>query len=287
MAALRLAFALSWVALTLAGGSKKKKGGSGRRRRRFGKRSGKRGWLDDHNHFRSLHGAGRVTWDDDLEKKAIKHVKDVKRMGALFHSDSYKNWPPSGENVAMGRGSSCSAATRDGGPKLYDGGYDQHCAMANWYGEYYLWKGRGNWQNIAGMGHFTAIVWKGSDTIGCASAGHYYVCEYGSKHCRKRGEQWGGSKCWGSTPSHLPNFNQGQCSGGKCIAGLFNLSSGLEDILHEPVAGAAGMLAMFTGMTMVLAGAGLVVRRLRAQACVTNDGDRELLCTSPAPGLEA
>jgi len=254
----------------------------------FGRRSGKNGWVDDHNYFRSLHKAGEVTWDNDLEKKAIDHAKLIKRKGGLFHSDSYNDWPPSGENLAMGYGSSCSAAHRDGGPKLYDGGYDQHCAMASWYGEYYLWKGRGDWQTVAGLGHFTALVWKGIDTIGCASNGNYHVCEYGSTQCRAKNKQYGGSECWNSHPSHLPNFNMGQCSGGKCVQGLFNLSTGLEEILEEePVAGAAGMLAMGTGVTMLLAGAVLVVRRLRAHSPVTDGGDQELLCTSPATGLEA
>jgi len=182
----------------------------------------------------------------------------------------------------MGTGSSCSAAR-----KLYDGGYDQHCAMATWYGEYYLWKGQGDWKPVPGIGHFTALVWKGADTIGCARAGNYYVCEVGSKHCRKK-ESNGGQRCWGSTPSHLPNFNQRHCSGGKCIQGLSNLATGLEEILEkEPVAGAAGMLAMGAGLTMLLTGAVLVVRRLRAHPLVTDDGDQELLCTSPATGLEA
>jgi len=286
MAALRCAAcALSWVGLVMAqvptpSPSPQASGGG------FGKRSGKAGWLDDHNHFRSLHGADPVTWDDDLEKKAIKHAQDMESQGGLSHSASFQNWPPSCENVAGGYGSSCSSPHRNGGPKLYDGGYDQHCVVAGWYGEYYLWKGRGDWQNISGIGHFTAMVWKGSDTIGCATAGHSYVCEYGSKHCRNH-EEYGGADCFASTPSHLPNFNTQQCSGGRCIQGLFTLSSDLEDILHEPVAGAAGMLAWCTGLATMVAGAGLLVRRLRAQAWVANEGDMDLLCAMPAPGLEA
>jgi len=187
----------------------------------FGTASGKAGWVADHNHFRRLHGAEDVTWDDDLEKKAQDWADNLNRLDSMFHSDCYKIFPASGENLAWGSGSSCSAATGDGGPKLYGGGYDQHCVVASWYGEYYLWRGSGNFQNVPGVGHFTAMVWKGVDQIGCASAGTYYVCEYGSKYCKSH-ERLGGSSCWGTTPSHLPNFNQGQCSGGACVQELFN-----------------------------------------------------------------
>jgi len=100
--------------------------------------------------------------------------------------------------------------------------------------------------------------------------------------------------CFTTDPEKLWEFC-GRCSGvggrTQCRSGLqrlFNLSTGLEEILEEePVAGAAGMLAMGTGVTMLLAGAVLVVRRLRAHSPVTDGGDHELLCTSPATGLEA
>lgn len=190
----------------------------------FGTASGKAGWVADHNHFRTKHGAKDVIWDDDLEKKAQDWADNLKRVDSMIHSDSYNIFPASGENLAWGYGSSCSAATGDGGPKLYGGGYDQHCVVASWYGEYYLWRGSGNWQDVPGVGHFTAMVWKGVDRIGCASAGDYYVCEYGSQHCKSHtgpGE-YGGTSCWATTPSHLPNFNNGKCSGGACVQELFN-----------------------------------------------------------------
>jgi len=176
--------------------------------------------VDDHNHFRRMHGAADVTWDEDLAKKAKTWADKMDRTNGMGHSDCYGTWPVSGENVAQGYGA-CSTSG-DGGPELYNGNYDQHCAVASWYSEYYLWRGSGDWKNTPGVGHFTAMVWKGIDAIGCASAGNYYVCEYGSKYCRAKGKDFGGPQCWSSTPSHLPNFNQGQCSGGVCVAAKFD-----------------------------------------------------------------
>jgi len=177
----------------------------------FGTKNGAEGWLADHNHFRGLHGAQPVAWDVDLEAKAQAWASKLNTGNVLQHSDAYNTWPPSGENLAWGYGGCRS--------KHYKGNYDQHCAMASWYEEYYLWNGVGDWKRVGGIGHFTAMVWKGIDAIGCASAGKNYVCEYGSSKCKTRGARKGGHQCWGSTPSHLPNFNQNDCSGGACVEG--------------------------------------------------------------------
>lgn len=207
----------------------------------FGSTSGDDGWVADHNHFRRLHGADDVSWNSDLAKKAKDWAQHLHNVDSMYHSNHYETWPVSGENLAWGYGG-CSAATGDGGPSLYSHSYDQHCAVASWYGEYYLWRGTGNWQNVNGLGHFTAMVWKGINRIGCASEGHYYVCEYGSTHCMGHASpgDYGGQSCWASTPSHLPNFNKGQCSGGACVEALFgNLSVPLLGDL-EKVEGRAG-----------------------------------------------
>jgi len=233
----------------------------------LGKKSGADGWVADHNHFRAKHGADPVTWDSDLAAKAEKWANKLKDKDSMFHSDCYAGtgdmWPASGENLAWGYGA-CNPAVGDGGPALYtNDDYDQHCAVASWYGEYYLWRGSGNWQQAQGIGHFTAIVWKGVDAIGCAQAGKYFVCEYGSKQCKAH-EKYGGSDCWSSNPSHLPNFNSGTCSGGACIQDLFTVA-GFE--LEDKPIGIAGMSAFGAGVLLFAASTALVVRRLRAHAC--------------------
>jgi len=176
----------------------------------FGKKTGAEGWVADHNYFRGLHGAQPVVWDADLAEKAEHWAYKLSKGNTLQHSDCYNTWPYSGENLAWGYGRCAS--------KHYNGNYDLHCATASWYEEYYIWNGVGDWQRKGGIGHFTAMVWKGIDAIGCASAGDYYVCEYGSSMCKTKGVQYGGSQCWWSMPSHLPNFNKGRCSGGACVA---------------------------------------------------------------------
>jgi len=251
----------------------------------FAQKSGAEGWVADHNHFRAKHGAGPVTWDSDLATKAEKWAQNLKEQDSMHHSDSYNGqgdmWPASGENLAEGIGG-CNPAVEDGGPQLYSNSnhYDQHCAVASWYGEYYLWRGSGDWQNTGGIGHFTTMVWKGVDAIGCAQAGHYFVCEYGSKHC-KANKNKGGSACWGSNPPHLPNFNQHACNGGTCVQDLFSVAGFETD--GKPI-GIAGISAFGAGVLMFAAGTALVVRRLRAHARERLDfGDEELY---PASALQ-
>lgn len=256
-----LLIASSMIALVAGGG--------------FGTGSGSSAWVRDHNHFRAKHGAGAVTWDSQLAHKAAVHAAKMKRYNSMFHSDCYTDYPPSGENLAWGYGG-CSPARRDGGPVLYSNNndYDQHCAVASWYGEYYLWKGRGRWQGVDGVGHFTAMVWKGVDQIGCAQSGHYFVCEYGSKHCKSH-SKYGGSSCWGSSPSHLPNFNSNQCSGGACVESLFSLDE--IETSDAPTVGIARMSLAGAGVIAIVAGAALFARRLRARAPPLLDvgGDQE------------
>lgn len=187
----------------------------------FGAQNGPAGWVDDHNFLRCLHGAQKVTWDNDLAQKAQAWADNLASQdGDLTHSDCYNNWPPSGENLAMGYGT-CAFAGEEFAPgaTIPDGApYDQHCATAAWYNEYKLWAGEGDWRQIPGVGHFTAMVWKGIDLIGCAGNGKYFACEYGSTFCKAQGEQFGGSACSSPTPAHLANFNQESCGEGVCVA---------------------------------------------------------------------
>lgn len=238
----------------------------------WGEESGEAGWVADTNHFRALHGAGPVVWDSDLAAKAQKWAEHIHNQGGLVHSDSYGTWPPSGENLAFGYGSSCNAGKDFGGPKLYSGPYDQHCVVASWYGEYYLWRGSGDWQAVDGLGHFTALAWKGVDTIGCASSGKYYVCEYGSKDCKGHG-QYGGQSCWATSPPHLPNFNKGSCSNARCVESFFDAGVAVAVPEVWRSAGASQMAAL-SAVGMLVAGSLLVALRLRAPApSVGGDGD--------------
>lgn len=175
-----------------------------------GTSTGQFGWLEDHNYYRCLHGADAVTWDAALEGKA----QTLANKQTMSHSDSYNEFPSSGENIAMGMGSfTCGD---------YSGPYNQNCATYNWYHEYTdCWAVKSlssGWQAPAcTIGHFTAMVWKGVTKIGCAESCSgstcYYVCEYGSDRCD------GGTSdtaCWNPSPPGLPNFNSGSC-GTECV----------------------------------------------------------------------
>ncbi|KAK3263849.1 hypothetical protein CYMTET_27375 [Cymbomonas tetramitiformis] len=165
----------------------------------LGSSSGSEGWLNDHNYYRALFDAEPVSWDADLEAKAKTWADTLNEANSMYHSDCYNTWPYSGENLAMGYRT-------------------QEAATTAWIQtEYELWMCQGKWEDVDGVGHLTAAVWKGIDLIGCAQTGSYYVCEYGSVHCKEEGQQYGGSGCYGTTPSHLPNFNSNGCHD-TCVA---------------------------------------------------------------------
>jgi len=182
---------------------------------RFGSLSGPAGWVADHNYYRIKHSASLVKWDADLAAKAQAWANHLKQTGSFYHSNSYNVWPYSGENLAKGYGNYFRCGD-------YSGPYGQACVVYLWWKEYGdCWNCRGRWQDATGvLGHFTAMVWKGIDRIGCGSAGPIYVCEYGSVYCKTRNVQNGGYGCWGTTPPHLPNFNSGSCYNSKCVGCL-------------------------------------------------------------------
>ncbi|KAF4737821.1 hypothetical protein FOZ63_013156 [Perkinsus olseni] len=132
--------------------------------------SGKRGWLADHNYYRCLHGAAPVKWSRGLARKARRHAaklnakyKKSRSLSEVEHSKSYLKVPPSGENIAFGKGrppEGCTTTSRK---------YDQHCAVYAWwdeYNEYFVhldgWTEHSDYRKV---GHFAA---------------------YGSSRCRRR-----------------------------------------------------------------------------------------------------
>lgn len=111
--------------------------------------------LSYHNKARGDHSVGQLTWDDTLAKYATDYLNkvncDFKHSGGKY-----------GENIAMGYPTPTKA-------------------MEAWYNE-----GKDyNYNNPGfseGTGHFTQMVWKGTNKIGCGQAkcsqGPYLVCEY-------------------------------------------------------------------------------------------------------------
>lgn len=136
----------------------------------------------------------------------------------LSHSPSYDQIPPSGENLANGTATAPSWCNKRSNM------FNQHCAVGAWYREYAQYWGcnpHQDWKSIHRLGHWTAMIWKGTNTMGCAisSSGHHFVCHYGNSKCDSTKDM-----CMiesrAQQPMGLPNFNIPQCKGDDCVACL-------------------------------------------------------------------
>lgn len=111
-----------------------------------------------HNKYRALHHAQKLVWDSALAEYALNHANKCQ----FRHSHSSY-----GENLATGY-PSVSAAIR----VWYDEGKNYSYAKPGF---------------TMGTGHFTQVIWKSTQKIGCAivacngrngTPGKYLVCEY-------------------------------------------------------------------------------------------------------------
>ncbi|WVQ79292.1 hypothetical protein IAT38_001389 [Cryptococcus sp. DSM 104549] len=119
-------------------------------------------YLDLHNNLRAQYGAGAVTWNSTL----ASYAKDAAARCVFTHTGG-----PYGENLASGAG----------------GGYDITDGFNSWANEAPDYS-----SSNPVASHFTQVVWKGTDQIGCATAtcadgtlfknigsdSLYVVCEY-------------------------------------------------------------------------------------------------------------
>ena len=120
--------------------------------------------LADHNYRRAMHQVDRLTRDKDLEKIAQQYSRELAKKDKMVHSgNSY------GENLHFCYSSSGICVT----------GYK---ASESWYSEVskYDYSKPGF---TSGIGHFTQMVWKGSQKIGCGAACNeknncYVTCNY-------------------------------------------------------------------------------------------------------------
>ena len=118
-------------------------------------------WLSVHNKYRELHGVPSVVWSEKVAASALRYAMTC----PAGHSGSIY-----GENLAWAS-------------------YDMTIegTVEKWYNEEPLYD-YGNPGYIAGVGHFTQIVWKKTIEIGCAyvtgcTPGHSlrantWVCHY-------------------------------------------------------------------------------------------------------------
>lgn len=126
--------------------------------------------LHEHNLYRCMHGAAAVTWNSTVATGASSFGDELGDTTSLFHASpsTYQQQPPTGENLAYESGSL----------KIAD-------SVGRWYQEVEDCQSLPGCQfGIGGKatGHFTAMVWKGVQSIGCGlnPSGNILVCRYWS-----------------------------------------------------------------------------------------------------------
>jgi len=121
-------------------------------------------WVKAHNYLRCLHGQPLLHWDATVASNAIAPAQACCKAGKIFHSKPYQNTPSSGENLAMGYHSSPAAT------------------MA-WYNEIITPGYPAGSDEPGGAGHYTAMIWKATTKLGCASCKDgkgktVFACQY-------------------------------------------------------------------------------------------------------------
>lgn len=108
--------------------------------------------LEQHNYYRSLHGARPLTYSMSLQHAAQKWANHLARTNSIGHSGN-----GNGENVYQAWGS--------------NGAPSGDAATKEWYGEESNYNYRtGSSSNGREIGHFTQVVWKGTNSFGVAKA---------------------------------------------------------------------------------------------------------------------
>jgi hypothetical protein len=126
--------------------------------------------LDLTNAYRCQHGAPALAWNDALAASTYDFFKGMS-MRTAQHSNSYgltnAQGGPAGENLAMGSPSVSAARS-----------------VTMWYDEV---KDCGPFPGCSDgkkgvVGHFTALVWKGTTVMGCAKSidSQVIACRYGN-----------------------------------------------------------------------------------------------------------
>ncbi|XP_060074945.1 uncharacterized protein LOC132554644 isoform X2 [Ylistrum balloti] len=119
-----------------------------------------KGFVDEvvkaHNIYRARHQSGPIVHSQELTSVAQRWADHLAKTDGFQHSDCNCNGKRIGENIAMKWTS---------GPDNYTG----QEVTDQWYGEVKMYT-FGSAQPVSGTGHFTQVVWKGSDEIGVGKA---------------------------------------------------------------------------------------------------------------------
>lgn len=110
-----------------------------------------------HNHYRKLHGVGRVKRNPELHESAQKWADYLLSQPNLSNSNFMFKSMRVGENIASRR----SNAPCD---------YSAEEVVEHWYLEHNKYSPDSEPQDVQGIGNFTQLVWKGSREIGIGKA---------------------------------------------------------------------------------------------------------------------
>ena len=126
--------------------------------------------LEEHNSARAELGIPALHWSRELEREAADWAADLARNGVLQHADVQRRHG-AGENLWAGS----------------SGYYDAHEMVGLFVEERRNYRHRafpdvsisGNWADV---GHYTQIVWRDTQQVGCALARgdreEFLVCRY-------------------------------------------------------------------------------------------------------------
>lgn len=128
--------------------------------------------LAAHNRERAALGIAPLQWDDGLASDAAQWAEHLTRVGYLTHSPDDPNDPdPQGENLWAGTA----------------GYYSADAMVGLWIAEKRNYKAgvfpaNSRTGNLEDVGHYTQLMWRSSDHVGCALArgrnDEFMVCRY-------------------------------------------------------------------------------------------------------------
>ena len=126
--------------------------------------------LDAHNTERDRFGAPRLGWSDKLAREAHAWARQLAREGRMRHA-SQQERGGAGENLWMGSAGAYSASFMveafASEKRHFKPGTFPHISRT------------GNWRDV---GHYTQVVWHGTQQVGCAVARNnrddFLVCRY-------------------------------------------------------------------------------------------------------------
>lgn len=136
--------------------------------------------LEAHNRNRTVHGSKPLVYNHEIAVNATQYAQWLYQNDEFKHSDNADR-PGQGENLYWGTYGDVNSTAR---------------ASKAWYDEVKDYNYQNPGQSTGVVGHFTAMVWNASDSMGCGvagdtNAGYYVVCRYApAGNVRHWSDEW-------------------------------------------------------------------------------------------------